>query len=164
MSCAVFSECSSRVYIWSLVQIMQRSVFRKDLFEHKENSRMQIVSCNLDCISANGGAEWDLKGCQLLASPSSLCVFGKGTSKETHEPKAFASCSQLNCCKGVLQGTWFVHFYFSATIAWEKAPSRHPPFQNHADQLCHCDKGPRQLMQGEMELFRFRAFSSYCLL
>lgn len=84
------------------------------------------------------------------------CVhLGKAQRRKPMNLKAFASCSQLGCCKGVLQGTWSVHFYFSATgYSLRKGSFTAPTFLKFCclDHLSLCAKGSGQLMQGEVKL------------
>lgn len=119
--------------------------YYRDQFSGKTYlSIKKIVGCKLLAVSLivfqlmeGLSGIWKGASNSWLASPSGLCAFGKGTSKETHEPKAFGSCSQLNCCKGVLQVVPGLYIFISVqlAIALEKALSRHPPFQNHADWI-----------------------------
>lgn len=164
--CSTYSLMSKVSMAWAVLyflSVLQEFTYDlwyryyRDQFSGKTYlSIKKIVGCKLLAVSLTvfqlmEGLSGIWKGASnsWLASPSGLCAFGKGTSKETHEPKAFGSCSQLNCCKGVLQGTWFVHFYFSATgYSFRKGSFKAPTFPKSCwlDQLCHCDKGPRQLM------------------
>lgn len=90
--------------------------------------------------------------------PRGSLHLGKAQRRKPVNPKAFASCSQLCCCKGVLQIIFSVHFYFSAAgYSLRKGSFTAPTFPKSCclDHLSLCAKGSGQLMQGEVKLLSY---------
>lgn len=90
--------------------------------------------------------------------PRGSVRLGKAHRRKPVNPKAFVSCSQLCCCKGLLQRTGSVSFYFSATgYSLRKGSLTAPtlPKSCCSDHLSLCAKGSGQLMRGEVKLLSY---------